>query len=78
MVVDLDEGDVLVEVGDEEKILPSALVKVWKSALSVAKSVPINDSAYGILLSDAYLRVFIRACGHYKQYVVNGNFQVSR
>lgn len=75
LVVDLDVAAVLSEVGDEDKILPSALVKTWKSGLSVAKSVPACDSAHSVLLSDAYLRVFIHCCGHYKDYIVNGVFQ---
>lgn len=75
LIVDLDEAAVLSEVGDEDKIVPSALIKTWKSGLSVAKSVPVTDSAYSVLLSDAYLRVFIHCCGHYKDYIVNGNFQ---
>lgn len=77
MVVDLDEAAVLLEVGDEDKILPSALVKTWKNGLSVAKSVPVTDTGHAVLLSDAYLRVFIHSCGHYKRYIINGRFQAS-
>lgn len=75
-IVDLDEGGVLLEVGDEEKILPSALVKTWKNGLSHAKLVPESDTAHAVFLSDAYLRVFIHSCGHYKQYFVDGVFDV--
>lgn len=66
----------LLEVGDESKILPSSLVKCWKEALSLAHSTPQQESARNVLFSDAFLRVFINSCGQYKDFITNGNFQV--
>ncbi|XP_018334252.1 DENN domain-containing protein 2D-like isoform X2 [Agrilus planipennis] len=75
MVVDLDEGSVLLKVGDEDKILRWTLFEIWKDGLSLAKSVPSHQSAHNVLLSDAFLRVFIKSCGHYKQHIVDGEFK---
>lgn len=76
LVVDLDEGAVLLEVGDESNILPSCLVRSWKEGLSLANSTPSQENAHNVLLSDAFLRVFVNSCGHYKNFIVDGVFQV--
>lgn len=75
--MDLDEGAVLSEVGDESKILPASLVRRWKEGLSLAWSTPAQETARNILFSDAFLRVFVDSCGQYKEFLIPGvGFQV--
>lgn len=77
MIVDLDVGAVLCEVGDESKILPSCLTKSFKDGLALARSTPEQEIARNILFSDAFLRVFINSCGGYKDFISPENgFQV--
>lgn len=73
--MDLDSGEIILEVGDEDNILPNSLVKTWEKGLSVANNIPQSESAHNILLSDAFLRVFVDSCGHYKTFIIDGKFQ---
>ncbi|KAF5273928.1 hypothetical protein FQA39_LY01043 [Lamprigera yunnana] len=78
IVVDLDEDTVLLEMGDENKILPSSLTQTLKDGLQLATSIAANNSgAHNIFLSDAFLRIFIYTCGHYKNYLNEGDFNKS-
>ncbi|KAK5644878.1 hypothetical protein RI129_006178 [Pyrocoelia pectoralis] len=75
IVVDLDEGNVLLEMGDEHKILPTCLIHTLKDGLHLASTIAANNSgAHNIFLSDAFLRIFIYTCGHYKEYTLNETF----
>lgn len=75
IVVDLDEDTVLLEMGDEHKILPSCLLQTLKDGVELATSIAANNSgAHNIFFSDAFLRIFIYACGHYKNYINDGKF----
>ncbi|KAB0794941.1 hypothetical protein PPYR_11780 [Photinus pyralis] len=75
IVVDLDEGTVLLEMGDEHKILPTCLIHILKDGLHLASTIAANNSgAHNIFLSDAFLRIFIYTCGHYKIYTSSENF----
>lgn len=77
IVVDIDSGSVLVEEGDENKILSSSMQKVWRRSIALAnKAAASVDYVRSVYLSDAYLQVFILCFKDYKKYIVNGNFQV--
>lgn len=76
-MVDLDSSTVLQQVGDEDRILPSSLVQTLKDGLSLASKIASSNSgAHNIFFSDAFLRVFIQTCGHYKEFIVDGDFKV--
>ncbi|KAI4462316.1 suppression of tumorigenicity 5 st5 [Holotrichia oblita] len=74
IVVDLDTKEILLEVDEEEKILPCSAIKYWRKGLSIANSIKTTDNEHNVLLSDAFIRVFIMTCGHYKDYISNGVF----
>ncbi|XP_018562258.1 uncharacterized protein LOC108904263 isoform X2 [Anoplophora glabripennis] len=76
IVVDIDSSTVLVEEGDENKILSGSMQKVWKRSIALAnKAAASMDYVHSVYLSDAYLQVFILCFKNYKKYIVNGNFQ---
>ncbi|KAJ8973857.1 hypothetical protein NQ317_000185 [Molorchus minor] len=75
IVVDLDTKTVLVEEGDENKILSGSMQKVWKKSILLAnKAAASMDYVHSVYLSDAYLQVFIISFKDYKKYIVNGSF----
>ena len=43
----------------------------------MASVIKTSDSEQNVLLSDAFMRVFITTCGHYKQFIPNSIFDVS-
>ncbi|KRT84696.1 hypothetical protein AMK59_1646, partial [Oryctes borbonicus] len=76
IVIDLDTKQILLEVDEEEKILPCSVIKYWRKGLSIASSIKTTDNEQNVLLSDAFIRVFIMTCGHYKDYIANGIFDL--
>lgn len=75
--MDLDEGAILQNMGDEGKILPYSLVETWKNGLALANTAGAQQGgAHNIFLGDAFLRVFVQSCGHYRDHIVKGEFQV--
>ncbi|KAF5308702.1 hypothetical protein FQR65_LT06063 [Abscondita terminalis] len=78
IVVNLDEDTILHEVGDENKILPHCLTQTLKDGVQLATSIAASNSgAHNIFFSDAFLRIFIYTCGHYKNFINDGNFNKS-
>ncbi|XP_066142084.1 uncharacterized protein [Euwallacea fornicatus] len=75
IVVNLDTQLVLVEEGDEMKILSSSLQKVWRQFISLANNNKTREYVYSVYLADAYLYVFISCFKNYKQYIVDRKFQ---
>ncbi|XP_066253310.1 DENN domain-containing protein 2A-like [Euwallacea similis] len=75
IVVNLDTQSVLVEEGDEMKILSSSLQKVWRQFISLANNNKTREYVYSVYLADAYLYVFISCFKNYKQYIVDRKFQ---
>lgn len=79
IVVDIDNSVILVEEGDECKILSGSMQKVWRRSIALAnKAAASMDYVHSVYLSDAYLQVFILCFKDYKKYIVDGNFQVRR
>ncbi|CAH1122110.1 unnamed protein product [Ceutorhynchus assimilis] len=74
MVVNLDTRTVLVEEGDEMKILGSSLHKVWRQFITLANISKPRQYASSVFLADAYLNVLICCFRRYKQYIVDGKF----
>lgn len=74
----MDTKSVLVEEGDEMKILSGSLHKVWRQFITLANNTKSMEYVYSVYLADAYLYVFICCFKTYKQYVVDGQFLVSK
>ncbi|XP_059481996.1 DENN domain-containing protein 2B-like [Neocloeon triangulifer] len=70
IAVDLDSGKTLRCVGDECKILPVRLQKALFKVLQLASSTGENEPTRNVLVSEAFVRLFVEACGHYKNHVV--------
>jgi hypothetical protein len=71
MVIDLDESRVLQSVGDEASILPSRLRRCLKVALQlVTNTTQPWDASRNVLVSEAFVRMFVEVCGHYHNHIV--------
>ncbi|RZC39160.1 suppression of tumorigenicity 5 protein, partial [Asbolus verrucosus] len=75
IVVDLDEGNILSEEGDENSILSSCMKKAWNQGLALANTVPPENYVHSVYLSDAYIKVFIASLKHYKNHISGGSFE---
>lgn len=70
-MVDLDESRVVQGVGDEASILPSRLRRCLKVALQLVTSTTQPwDASRNVLVSEAFVRMFVEVCGHYRNHVV--------
>ncbi|XP_060528644.1 uncharacterized protein LOC132703415 isoform X2 [Cylas formicarius] len=75
IVVNLDTNTVLMEEGDEMKILSSGMQKVWKRGIALAnRAATAMDYVQSVYLADAYLQVFIFCLKNYKEFLVDGTF----
>jgi hypothetical protein len=71
MMIDLDESRVLQGVGDEVSILPSRLRRCLKMALQLVTSTTQPwDASRNVLVSEAFVRMFVEVCGHYRNHIV--------
>jgi hypothetical protein len=70
-MVDLDESKILQGVGDEASILPSRLRRCLKVALQlVSNTTQPGDASRNVLVSEAFVRMFVEMCGHYRNHIV--------
>ncbi|XP_047097212.1 uncharacterized protein LOC124711272 [Schistocerca piceifrons] len=69
VIVDLDEGRLCCSVGDESTILPTRLRRCLKVALQLVTAQE-SDASRNVLISEAFLRMFVEVCGHYQTYIV--------
>lgn len=68
MLVDLDSGKVLHNVGDESTILPRRSVRKLMSDWEVTVNITQQaETARNALYSESFLRMFVDLCGHYEQ-----------
>lgn len=71
IMVDLDESKILQGVGDEASILPSRLRRCLKVALQlVSNTTQPGDASRNVLVSEAFVRMFVEMCGHYRNHIV--------
>ncbi|KAJ4444122.1 hypothetical protein ANN_05911 [Periplaneta americana] len=71
MMVDLDESRIVQGVGDEASILPSRLRRCLKVALQlVTNTTQPWDASRNVLVSEAFVRMFVEVCGHYRNHIV--------
>lgn len=70
MLVDLDSGKVLHNVGDESTILPRRSVRKLMSDWEVTVNITQQaETARNALYSESFLRMFVDLCGHYEQHI---------
>lgn len=70
-MVDLDEKRILQCVGDEMSILPSRLRRCLKTALQlVTNTTQPSDASRNVLVSEAFVRMFVEVCGHYRNHII--------
>ena len=70
-MVDLDEKRILQCVGDEMSILPPRLRRCLKIALQlVTNTTQPWDASRNVLVSEAFVRMFVEVCGHYRNHMV--------
>ena len=71
LMVDLDESRILQGVGDEASILPTRLRRCLKVALQlVTNTTQPRDASRNVLVSEAFVRMFVEVCGHYRNHIV--------
>jgi hypothetical protein len=71
ITVDLDEKRILQCVGDEMSILPQRLRRCLKVALQlVTNTTQPWDASRNVLVSEAFVRMFVEVCGHYRNHIV--------
>ena len=71
IIVDLDEKQILQGVGDEMSILPARLCRCLKMALKlVTNTTQPWDASRNVLVSEAFVRMFVEVCGHYRSHIV--------
>lgn len=70
-MVDLDEKRILQCVGDEMSILPPRLRRCLKIALQlVTNTTQPWDASRNVLVSEAFVRMFVEVCGHYRNHII--------
>jgi hypothetical protein len=75
IVVDLDEGTIVCEEGDEDNILSDSMKKSWRQGIRLAERESPDRYVHSVYLSDAYLKVFIDSLKHYKNHINGNNFE---
>lgn len=71
IMVDLDEKRILQCVGDEMSILPPRLRRCLKIALQlVTNTTQPWDASRNVLVSEAFVRMFVEVCGHYRNHII--------
>ncbi|KAL8614128.1 hypothetical protein ACOMHN_026345 [Nucella lapillus] len=69
IIVDLDKRQVLRSVGDEATILPKKVQKALKTAINMCKIDSEALKSQWLMVSEAFLRMFIEVVGHFPHYV---------
>ncbi|XP_067000147.2 uncharacterized protein [Anabrus simplex] len=71
IVVDLEESRILQCVGDESTILPARLKRGLKLALQLVDgTTQEHEPSRNVLVSEAFVRMFVEVCGHYTTHIV--------
>ncbi|GLV38467.1 DNA replication helicase/nuclease 2 [Carabus blaptoides fortunei] len=70
IAVNLDTSKVLWCMNDENQIIPKRLRNGLTIALQlVTEATAPEDSSRNVLVSEAFIRMFVEACGCYRQYI---------
>lgn len=68
-IVDLDRKQVLRSAGDEMTLLPKKVQKALKTALNMCKVDSDARNSQWLMVSEAFLRMFVETVGHFGQYI---------
>ncbi|XP_048727203.2 DENN domain-containing protein 2B-like isoform X3 [Ostrea edulis] len=69
VIFDLNKKQMMKSQGDEGTILPKDIQKALKTALNMCKVDADVKMASNLMMSEAFLRMFVEAVGHYAQYI---------
>ncbi|XP_070199365.1 DENN domain-containing protein 2A-like isoform X2 [Littorina saxatilis] len=69
IIVDLDKKQVLRSMGDELTILPKKVQKALKTAINMCKIDSDARSSQWLMVSEAFMRMFLETMGHFGQHV---------
>ncbi|XP_076471126.1 uncharacterized protein LOC143301017 [Babylonia areolata] len=69
IIVDLDKKQVLRCVGDEATLLPKKVQKALKTALNMCKIDSDTMNSRWLMVSEAFLRMFLEMTGHYALHI---------
>ncbi|GAB1602840.1 suppression of tumorigenicity 5 protein-like isoform X1 [Argonauta hians] len=70
VILDLDRKHFVSNIGDESSILPKKLQKALKSALETARNDIDTDGSKNLMISEAFLRLFVELVGHTESYIL--------
>ncbi|XP_052065291.1 DENN domain-containing protein 2C-like isoform X2 [Mytilus californianus] len=68
-IFDLDKRQVIKSQGDEDTLLPKSVQKALKTVLNMCKVEGDLKNAQNLLISEAFLRFFVEAVGHYGNHI---------
>jgi hypothetical protein len=66
VIFDMDKGEIVRKVGDEDSILPKKYSKCLKQALEISMRCEDNN----LVISEAFIRLFIELIGHFRQHIM--------
>ncbi|CAH1787403.1 unnamed protein product [Owenia fusiformis] len=69
LIVNLDGGRLTEELGDEGTIIPQKLQKAIKTALKMCMEDEESPGSKNLMISEAFLRLFVETTGHYKYHI---------
>ncbi|KAK6191595.1 hypothetical protein SNE40_003242 [Patella caerulea] len=69
VIVDLDKKNIIRSVGDESTILPKKIIKALKMAINMCKIDIEAERSQSLMISEAFLRVFVETVGHYGEFI---------
>ncbi|XP_062582123.1 DENN domain-containing protein 2B-like isoform X2 [Saccostrea cucullata] len=70
VIFDLNKKQMLKSQGDEGTILPKDIHKALKTALNMCKVDADVKMASNLMMSEAFLRMFVEAVGHYAEHII--------
>lgn len=69
VIFDLNKKQMLKSQGDEGTLLPKDIQKALKTALNMCKVDADVKMASNLMMSEAFLRMFVEAVGHYAEHI---------
>ncbi|XP_052220267.1 DENN domain-containing protein 2A-like isoform X2 [Dreissena polymorpha] len=70
LIFDIDKKEFRQSLGDEGTLLPKKIEKALKSSLNMCRVDAEAKSSPNLMISEAFLRFFVEAVGHYGQFIV--------
>ncbi|CAI9722833.1 Hypothetical predicted protein [Octopus vulgaris] len=70
VILDLDRKHFVSNIGDESSILPKKIQKALRSALDSARNDIETEGSKNLMISEAFLRLFVEMVGHTESYIL--------